>query len=126
MNVFDNVLVKNVSDKLTSPFRPRQGHGLPVLKGGLSLFERSQVRDVVSEEHARDPAPVARFFNAEGHRLFLIGSTPFGPALHSTAQSLDGRRGASGVLSHPPTLGPARAIARLRSKGRAARRAGAR
>jgi FkbM family methyltransferase len=92
-----------------------EGHELAVLEGGVDLFRRKQIRDIVFEEHDPHPTPVTTFLEEHGYTLLRLtkqfrglGVTPIGEKVEEVSYE---------PPSYLATVEPQRAIQLLRTKG---------
>ena len=97
-----------------------EGHELPLLKGGGSLFRDHRIRDVVFEAHDGPSSPVVKFLQSHGYALFRLTRRFLGPAIEAVGNA--NRSKESPCLgydapSYLATLDAGRAASRLRSRG---------
>lgn len=92
-----------------------EGHELAVLEGGMGLFQRKQIRDIVFEEHDLYPTPVTTFLEEHGYTLFRLtkqfrglGVTPIREKVEDSSYE---------PPSYLATVEPSRATQMLQTKG---------
>ena len=95
-----------------------EGHELGVLEGATALIRNGGIRDILFEDHAKDPyeTPVAHFFREQGYTLFYLSRNMFGLKVGDLGRGKHELRGAA-YYNCLATINPERALARLRASG---------
>lgn len=95
-----------------------EGHELGVLEGATALIRNGGIRDILFEDHAKDPyeTPVAHFFREQRYTLLYLSRNMFGLKVGDLEKGKHELRDVA-YYNCLATINPERALSRLRGSG---------